>query len=269
MRIELENENKDNPDSSSEFAELVKNQGDSDKESTKQAFSELSTKKKIGFIWDYYKWWIIGTIVAVVLVVSFVRSYRENSKPVYIAVEMINTYLGTDPDNPVEEDFIKEAGIDTEVYNTTFGFDMYLSNELVDNSALAYQERLVAENYAGSLDVTIGPVYIMEHAANCDNYANLGELLPKDLVEELKDREYEFYYFDPAADDIEDYEDEDLTPYFAGVYLDTCSYLNNVGQNGAYPVAENDDEKVIFTITGNTQNAEHAIEFLRFLIHNR
>lgn len=269
MRIELESENKNKPDVSSEFAKLVASQGDEEKKTTKEVFSKLDTKAKIGFIWDYYKWWIIGTIIFVVVAVTFYKNFKENSKPTYLAVEMINTYLGSDTGNTVEEDFINEAGIDLNVYNTRFGFDMFLSNELIDTTMLAFQQRLVANYAAGDLDVVIGPVNIMENAANCDNYANLNDILPQDLIDELKDREYEFYYFDPSKDEIEDDPNDDLTPYFAGVYLDTCSYLNNMGQSGAYPVAKKDEDKVIFTVAANTKNPEHAAEFLRFLIHNR
>ena len=59
-----------------------------------------------------------------------------------------------------------------------------------------------------------------------------------------------------------------MTPYVAGVYLDNCSYLNNMGEHGAYPVAKTEDDRVIFTIAANSQRTDHAIEFLRFLIHN-
>ena len=89
MRIELE-DNKNKPKveaaQAEELAKLLKEQG----ERKKPAFSELSGKKKAEFIWDYYKWWFICGIIGIVLLVNFVRDYRENSKPTYLYVEMIN-----------------------------------------------------------------------------------------------------------------------------------------------------------------------------------
>ena len=269
MRIELETEKKNENDESSEFANLIASQGEDKKQKNKELFSQMGFKDKLIYIWDYYKWWIIGTVALVAVTVSMVTTIKENSKPVYLSIEMINTYLGNDSSNTVEEDFIKELGIDTEVYNTSFGFDMILSNDAADAGMMGFRERLIANYAAATLDVVIAPKKIIEGAANCDNYARLDEILPQDLIDELKDREYEFYYFDPLSDDIEDDEGDDLEPYFAGVYLDTCSYLNNMGENGAYPTAENDEDKVIFTITANGPCHEHAAEFLRFLIHNR
>lgn len=265
MRIELEDAKK--KEETGKFIELVEK--GNDRQETKKTFSEMPIKGKIAYIWDYYKWWFIGTIIFVIVAVSFTRSYIENSKPVYIDVEMLNTFFGSDKTNTLEEDFIREAGVDLEEYNINFGFDIYMSTENYDTTMLAYQQRLMANYAAAQLDVVMGPVGIMEGPANCDGYGDLSRILPQDLIDELTDREYEFYYFDPSKDQLEDYEGEDIEPYFAGVYLDNCSYLNNMGEFGAYPVATKEEDRVIFTIPANSEHTDHSIEFLRFLIHNR
>ncbi|MCR5688225.1 MAG: hypothetical protein K6G58_09420 [Lachnospiraceae bacterium] len=260
MRIELEDtEKKDAGASEDNLMEPAA------REAT--AFKDLSGKKKAEYIWDYYKWWIIGGIAAIVLLVTFIRDYRENSKPVYLYAELLNTYLGYDRSASIYDDFVKEAGIDLTKENLTIGTETTLSDENFDSTMIAYQQRLIANYAAQTIDVVIGPKAILEGPANCDCYADLGEILPQDLIDELKDRDYEFYYFDPSKDQIEDY-DETVPPYFAGIYLDNCSYLNNIGEHGAYPVAESEDERVIFTIAANSLRTDHAVEFLRFLIHN-
>ena len=145
------------------------------------------------------------------------------------------------------------------------GMDTYLSTENFDTTMIAFQQRLIASYAAQDIDVVIGPKKIIEGPANCDAYADLNKVLPADLISDLEDRGYELYYFDPAADEIEDYEGEDLTPYCAGVYLDNCAYLNNMGESGAYPVAETEDDRPVFTIAANSLRIDHAIGFLEFL----
>ena len=66
------------------LADLIKESSGKDK-------NDLSGKKKVEFIWDYYKWWIIGGIAAMIVGFIFIRDYRENSKPTYLYVEMLNT----------------------------------------------------------------------------------------------------------------------------------------------------------------------------------
>lgn len=257
---------KDNSQSE-ELANLIRESS----ENEKSRFSDLTGKKKVQYILDYYKWWIIGGIAAVIAICIFVRDYRENSKPTYLYVEMLNTYLGAD--TPASESlyngFVQEAEVDLSKEHLTIGVETVLSEDNFDTTMMAYQQRIVANYSAGELDVVIGPKNIMEGPANCGAYAEFDRIIPQDLMDELKDREYELYYFDPAADDIEDYEGEDLTPYCAGIYLDNCAYLNNIGEQGAYPVAENNDERVIFTIAANSKRIDHAVEFLKFLTLNR
>ena len=95
MRIELDDNKdkaKDEKAQSEELAKLIKEQDSRDK----PAFSELSGKKKAEYIWYYYKWWFICGIIGIVLLVNFIKDYRENSKPTYLYVEMVNTYFGLD-----------------------------------------------------------------------------------------------------------------------------------------------------------------------------
>lgn len=49
-------------------------------------FKRLSGKKKIGFIWDYYKWYILALIFAVVTVCTFAHMLWEGQKPCRLRV---------------------------------------------------------------------------------------------------------------------------------------------------------------------------------------
>lgn len=275
MRLEL-NENKevvsaDIAGAAAETATTPRKEYDSVSQEIKEQrakFSELDFKHKIGYIYDYYKWHIVISIVVIFAAVIFIRDFRDNLRPTYLSCEFINSYFASDNSNTVMDDYVSQYDIDLETYHVYINSDIVLSNEAFDTMMIASQQKLVSMYSAQDIDVVIGPVGIMEGAANCDCYARFDDIIPADLIEELKDRDYEFYYFDPSKDEIEDY-DEDVTPYFAGVYLDNCSYLNNNGEYGAYGVATTPEDRPIFTIAANTKNVEHAIEFLRFLIQNR
>lgn len=49
-------------------------------------FKRLSGKKKIGFIWDYYKWYILAFLFAVVTVCTFAHMLWEGQKPCRLRV---------------------------------------------------------------------------------------------------------------------------------------------------------------------------------------
>ena len=242
-------------------------------------FSELDAKGKAGFIWDYYKWYFVVGIVAIIAIVSFVRDYRENLKPVYLDAMLLNSNFAYDETNTLESDYISQFNIDPNEYNLYIDLSVSLSEESFDTMMIANQQKIVAMYQAADLDVVIGPVKVMEGSANCECYGDLSQILPQDLIDELKERDYEFYYYDGEAiakkkmeNDpgyIDPSEEEYLPPYFAGVYLDNCSYLNNNGEYGAYDLATEEENRPIFTIAVNSQHMDHAVDFLRFLVENR
>ena len=250
------------PAQADELAELIKDQ--TGKEKT--AFADLSGKKKVEYIWDYYKWWIIIGVIAIIALTVIIRDYRENSKPTYLHVEMLNTYFGYDRSNTLYDDFAEAAGVDLSKEHLYIGTETTLSTDSFDTTMMAYQQRLIASYAAQEIDVVIGPKKIIEGPANWDCYADFNTIIPKDLMDELEDRDYELYYLDPPADEEDG---TDPKAFCAGIYLDNCSYLNNMGESGAYPVAETEDDRPVFTIAANSLRTDHAIKFLRFLIENR
>ncbi len=275
MRIGLDDDNDSINDASKsdQLADLIKES--SDEKKTK--FSDLSGKKKAEYIWDYYKWWIICGIAAIIGLTVFIRDWRENAKPTYLHVEMLNTYFGADPTNTVYDDFAAASGVDLTKEHLFIGTDTMLSTESFDTTMMAYQQRLIASYAAAEIDVVTGPKKIIEGPANCDYYADFEKTIPKDLLDEIKDRDYELYYYYPSVrdtqepDDTDDQEDtEDAgNPYCAGIYLDNCSYLNNMGESGAYPVAETEEDRPVLVIVGNSQRTDQAVDFVRFLVENR
>lgn len=234
-----------------------------------EKLSEMTLKGKLTYIWDYYKWWFVGALAVIIISVLTIREIKDNMRPVYIYALLLNSYYAVDESNTLKADYINQFGVNTDEYKLYIDDGISLTEQGFDTTMLANQQKIVSMYSAAELDVVIGPVNVLEGPANCDAYADLTEMLPKDLIDELVDRDYEFYYFDPHADEIEDSPDDDRKPYFAGVYLDNCSYLNNNGEYGAYPVAEDEKDRPVFTIPANTQRPERAVEFLRFLIENR
>lgn len=233
---------------------------------------DMTIKGKVTYIWDYYKFWIIGAVVAVIVIVSVTKSIISNSRPIYLNAILINSNLEYDKSVALDQEFAKEVDVNLDEYQMPIDVSMSFSMEgTYTQMDMAFQTKLVGAYSTGELDVVMGPVEIMAGAANVDAYGNLDEMLPKDLIDYLKDREYEFYYMKPVKEVKEgtglDGSDEVVygEEYFAGIYLDNCSYLNNLGENGVYNPPEDEKDRVIFTIPANTKRLEHSIEFLKFI----
>lgn len=236
---------------------------------------DMTFKGKVSYIWEYYKVVILIGVAVIIGAIFLIRDVRENQKPTRLYAVFINSNFNYDNTNTLMDDYIREMNIDTGREHVFISFDINLDPDYFDTVALAYQQKLVALYDAGDLDIQVGPVGIMESSADCGGYANLMEILPADLIAELEDREYQFYTYKGHRYDEDElaYMDEEAKaavtnaePYIAGIYLDTCSYLNNMGEYGAYDLTEDPDKRPILTIPASTNRPDAAIGFVRFLL---
>ena len=243
------------------------------REQTKK-FKDLTPKEKLKYIWDYYKIPIIVAVAVVIFVAVLVGDIRDNNKPTYINAVFINSNIAADPGIALEDDYLRCTGVNPEEQHVFLSYDYNFSSEYFDTTMMAYQQKLMALYSAQDVDAVIGPVGIMETVADCGGYGDLEKMLPADLIDDLKERGYEFYYYSGRrySDEEKQYLDEEtlkelesFEPYVAGVYLETSSYMNNLGEYGVYSMPESEDDRPIFTIPVNTTRLDHSIELLKFL----
>lgn len=236
------------------------------KDQTKK-MKDMTFKQKVAYIWEYYKFWILGGIVFIIFVVTLTGDIIDSKRPYYLNGMMLNSNLAYDDTVNLDEMFAAEMGVDMEKMQLFIDKDMKIPTDgSYDQMTMAYQTKLVSGYAAGELDVVIGPIAAMATSANVDAYADLTKILPQSLLDELEDRGYEFYYFTPSEDDLEEESIKEGEPYVGGIYMDSCRLLYDIGQYGAYDTPTNEDERVIFTIPVNAPRPENAIKFLEFLI---
>ena len=70
----------------------------------------LPWKEKFPHIWEYYKIWIIGTILVVAMTVSISLSVIENSKPVLISGMLVNNFTSQENESLFEQNFTEYMG---------------------------------------------------------------------------------------------------------------------------------------------------------------
>lgn len=234
----------------------------------------MTRKEKASYIWDYYKIHILVIIGIIIFATVLIKDVVENNKPTYLYAVFINSNFAVDPTGTLEDDYVRCANINPDEEHVYITFDTNFRDDYFDTTAIAYQQKLVALYQANDIDIVAGPVGIMETSADCGGYGNFEELLPADLLEELEEKGYEFYTYkgrrydeeEKAFLDPEDLQElENFTPYIAGIYLDTCPYLNNMGEYGAFNMPTNEDERPIITIPAGTKRLDHSIEFIRFI----
>ena len=232
-------------------------------------FKDMTGKQKLDYIWTYYKWWIIGALAIIYIIVSVFKTVVRNSTPVYLSAVFLNSTLG---DNAsfctLSDEFIEKYGVDSSAYDISMDYSIYLDDNYGNQASYAGQVKVISMYSAETIDILCGPEKILSGAADVGGYGNLSEILPEGMLDKIIAKGYEpYYYTEKIRDASADPDDEDAytegETYIGGIYIDNCKKL--VGDDSSCVYSDLGDERWVVAIAWNTTNLDHAIEFLEFI----
>ena len=121
----------------------------------REKISEISgIGKKIEYIWDYYKLWIIGIVFFIWFVTFAVRQYTTNLRDYRCFMIFANTYADAGDHSKIWEDYVEYAGIDLREEAVIFDANSYF-DYLKGVTGNSYFEAFVAFADSGTLDAIV------------------------------------------------------------------------------------------------------------------
>ena len=121
----------------------------------REKIKEISgTAKKIEYIWDYYKLWIIGIVFFIWFVTFAVRQYTTNLRDYRCFMIFANTYADAGDQSQLWEDYVEYAGIDPQKEAVRFDASSYF-DYLKGVTGNSYFEAFVAFADSGTLDAIV------------------------------------------------------------------------------------------------------------------
>jgi hypothetical protein len=123
------------------------------KQNIKVILAPMSPKERMAYIWEYYKFHIIGTIVAIVLLISFISSIG-GKKEVVLNMTIIGQGVNTEGVVQIQEHLTNELvndKADEEVYIETLTYDKS-SQDPVSQAGL---QKMTAQISTGAIDLLI------------------------------------------------------------------------------------------------------------------
>ena len=121
----------------------------------REKIKEISgTGKKIEYIWDYYKLWIIGIVFFIWFVTFAVHQFMTNRQDYRCFMVFANTYADAGDHSELWEDYVEYAGIDLREETVRFDANSYFdyAKGATGNS---YFEAFVAYADSGTLDAIV------------------------------------------------------------------------------------------------------------------
>ena len=151
---------------------------------------------------------------------------------------------GDSSDTRLIDGFVEAMGIDTSKQNAYIDSSMTYDPDITGLDAYVGLEKAMASITASDLDVIVGDTDTVDYFAKCDCLGDVTAILPADLQEAFQDR---LYYAETGSGELA----------AVGIYVSDAPKLNEF----SYYV----DREPVFSFVVNSDKAENAVEFLRYL----
>lgn len=212
----------------------------------REKLQKLSPREKAGYIWDYYKLWIIGILSAAVLVTAAAVHLQNTLGENWFYACFGNTYANIGSDSSFCRGFASYAGYDLGEKNLIFNAQCYCkpSESTYGNS---YYEMLIAYLDSGTLDVLVMEEEDLLAIGASGRLLDLEDERATNLLERYQDR---LVYCEPFREDY----GKDLVP--VGIDLSGTAL---VGEYRAYP------EGCVLGISAVAPHLDQVEVFLSYL----
>lgn len=154
------------------------------KQNIKAILAPMSPKERMAYIWDYYKFHIIGTIVAIILLISLISSIGEKKE---VVLNMTIIGQGVNPEGVVQlqeqltNKLVQDKGDEeVSVQHLTY------NNSSMDEASRAGIQKMAAEISLGSIDLMIMEKELFEEISSqnallaLNDFKGTNKLLPSD-----------------------------------------------------------------------------------------
>ncbi len=150
-------------------------------------------KERLEYFWFYYKWYVLGGILAVFVVTTLIRDIAGSREDALYAV-VVNAYI-TENEPALAEGFAEYAGIDTSKYGVSIHSSVFI-NDQMDETSITSGQLITVYIAAGDLDIGImDPTQYTKYAYS-GIFQDLREYLDASFLESLSDK---LYYIDYAV----------------------------------------------------------------------
>lgn len=209
----------------------------------KTDFKALSNKAKVQYVWDYYRWPIIGVIIAVAFVGSVIHHYVTYREPL-LNVIMTNCSDPFSADDSGYDEFLAAYGYDADESPISLLASLSFPEE---NPSSAYNDYQVLATMvaAGEQDLFFGTGEAFLNYAEQGALLDLSTVLPAEILKQYEDH---LVYSTDAGES---------EPYPCAIELTDNEWVkkNNYYSSSCY-----------FGIFYRNQNLEACKQFAEFLL---
>lgn len=208
----------------------------------KEKLSEMSFKKKLAYLKEYYGVQALLTIIGIAFVSYLLYSIFGPKTDIQLEVAIINNTVKDEVLTEFKDDFTEYLQLDSGTEEVIIN-----SNYYFDNESTGYSMRQILSTHiaAQEIDIIIAPQSEFQGYAYTGYLIDLSEQLPTDLYTAMTKR----FYISDATDNPEQ------VAY--GINLSDSVLFKDNGFN--------DTDPYMLGIVANSKHSENTVEFIRYL----
>lgn len=237
------------------------------------AMKNGTPKQKLAYFFDYYKWYVVAGIVAVIFAGTLIHQIATRKDTAFYAM-LINAAAYSYPEEAENTNaFAAYTGTDTKKFDIIYDTSVQIGTDAETNYYAAQQ--IMVHIAAAELDVMVADIDPLLQYAYIGDFYDLRDFLTGEQLEKYKDS---FYYIDGTVmEEIEaakkDY-DHDYEPVYGdprhpenmenpipvGIFLkEECSLLQDYYFQGGIPAV---------SVLINSKHPEMTSKFIDFLMQS-
>ena len=201
----------------------------------KANLQEMSKKERIEFIWDYYKFWIIGGIIGIIAIISVVHHFMTVKETV---AEMLLVNASTENEVSNMDEYLTERGYNPQKQEIIINSSFIINLERTDTTNVYTLQSLQTIIAADGADILAADSEMYQYLASLSSMADLRDFLSDDILEKYADNI--FYVTDEDSGDT----------YPAGIIIPNNAWMV---ANGYYT-----DDCYIGILTGRSKSEDAA-----------
>lgn len=211
----------------------------------KVTFKDLDRKKKLEYIWDYYKWPIIIIVVAALVIGVSLPQLIENRKEIVLYAAFVNTQLSDSDETPaLLTNYAEQKEIDIEGKRMMLDCSMTINHQNPTDFTMQCTQKLAAMFSANQLDVIVEDIDTLESYTEFGVYVDLEDTMSPEFINKYKDK----------------------LVYKKGQDGEEAAYAIDVSES---PVLLEEGAYIIpayASIAVNSEHPENAVKFIEYLM---
>lgn len=157
-------------------------------EDAKNKMQGLTSKQKAVFIWDYYKFAILGALALIGIIIYFVVISLTRTPDPVLSAEVVNSQIGIGKGTDFYNDFLSFSGIDTSEGPVNFSNTLFFDLSRESDAASTYYLKLLAEAEAGTVDAVISNETNIKSMGSAGYFIDLTDKKTASFYKKYKDR---------------------------------------------------------------------------------